>query len=101
MFLAFDDDSGCGDSGVHEISRETVVNTWKANVLNEDDGWEAFESQWPDLVINGSKEDAQKWLNALESDGKVRDTIENLCWAIAETEEQALDLLKEEIAQFE
>lgn len=101
MFLAFDDDSGCGDQGVHEIARDVVVNTWNANVLNEDDGWEAFESQWPDLVINGSKEDAQKWLNALETQGKVSDTIENLCWAIAETEEAALELLKQEIAQFD
>lgn len=99
MFLAFDDDS-CGDQGVHEIARDTIVNTWKANILDED-AWEAFEGQWPDLVINGSQEDAQKWLNALETQGKVSDTIENLCWAIAETEEAALELLKQEIAQFE
>lgn len=99
MFLAFDDDAA-DEQGVHEIARDVIERTWNAN-LTDEDGWEAFESLWPDLVINGSKEDAQKWLKALSESGKVSDTIENLCWAIAETEDEALELLKEEIAQFD
>ena len=49
----------------------------------------------------GDDEQAREWLNQLEQNGKVSDTEENTCWAIAGTEAEARALLDEEVAKYE
>jgi len=101
MFLAFDDNS-CDEQGVREVPKESVIATWNACLTGVDDAWVAFESEWPDMaIISEDKDELNRWLKALSENGKVSDTQENMCWALAETEEEALDLLREEIAKYD
>lgn len=101
MFLAFDDNS-CDEQGIREVSKDAVIATWNACLTGVDDAWVEFESQWPDMaIISEDKDQLNNWLKALSESGKVSDTEENMCWALAETEEEALDLLRDEIAKYD
>lgn len=102
VFLAYNDNAmepAC--EGVNELYREDVVATWQALVNDSECELDNLESKWGFPMIVGDEEMAQNWLNQLESSGKVSDTEENMCWAIAGTREEAEALLKEEIAKFE
>lgn len=100
VFLAYNDNAmepAC--EGVNELLRADVIESWQAMVNGDEP--EAFESKWGFPMIVGDEEMAQDWLTQLEQTGKVSDTEENMCWAIAGTREEAEALLKEEIAKYE
>ncbi|MNV69253.1 hypothetical protein D3C71_1621570 [compost metagenome] len=53
------------------------------------------------MATSFDPEQVERWFAELAANGKVSDTEENMCWAIAETQEAADALLKEEIAKYE
>lgn len=110
MFLVFDDDSMGGYTGSNEVSKELVLKVWNGILETQQTGEDISdvlerlegEDQWPEqMPTSYSVEQVQRWVNELNSQGKVSDTEENTCWAIAETEQMAQEWLKQEIAKFE
>jgi len=105
VFIAVDD--GEDDVTVNELVRSDVVETWTAcangvEIMELPDAELAkYEAKWGFPMIVGDDEQAREWLNQLEQNGKVSDTEENTCWAIAGTEAEARALLDEEVAKYE
>jgi hypothetical protein len=100
MFLVTNG-SSCESETKSPIDKEFVIESWTMMIQGlNDTELDDLNDLWPNMfMINGSVEQLQKWLVELSQNNQVGDTEETLCWAIAETKELAMDLLKLEMAK--
>ncbi|MNI39017.1 hypothetical protein D3C73_931840 [compost metagenome] len=105
VYVAFNDNAMEEDpmEGKAEMYREDVLATWNACLVFNEAALERIESKWPCgfMATSFDPEQVERWFAELAANGKVSDTEENMCWAIAGTQEEADALLKEEIAKYE